>query len=240
MPSQTRQASARQFEECIRRSNDIHAEYLGDRGLLEDYERFTKWQLKYLLGYFGDLRTRPGYRDALGFVVSELAGVSVSERDRQLARASPAVTGLMPGGALHTLARAAALNAKTLEINLNICRFMRVDGRLPKTLSERAYFAACRRASTYEECIDLLHLAIDLGEALAPTVRHRLVGITLKAMNVPAHAAGFGDLQTFFEKGYDTFRMIPDVDYFLQQVEERMTTVFERIYRLPIEEADTR
>lgn len=222
-----------QFEAGIRRSNDIHAEYLGDPRLLEQYERFTKWQLKYLLAYFGDLRTQPGYREALGFVVSELAGVSVSERDRQLARAAPAVTGLMPGGALRTLAKAATLNAKTLEINLNICRFMRVDGELPKTLSERAYIGACRKSSTYEECIDLLHLAVGLGKALAPTVRHRLIGITLKTMNIPAHAAGFGDLQTFFEKGYDTFRNIPDVDYFLRQVEDRMTTVFERIYRSP-------
>lgn len=238
MPASNRKAAANQFEQSIRRSNEIHAEYLDDPQLLQQYERFTKWQLSYLLTYVRELRKKPGYSDALGFVVSELSGVSVSERDRQLARAAPAVTALMPLGAMRTLAAAASLNARTLAINLNICRNLRVDGAFPRKLSERVYFVACRQASSFEECMELLQLAITLGNALGPTVRHRLIGMTLKAMSVPAHAAGFGDLQMFFEKGYETFRQIPDLDFFLEEVEQSMTTVFDRIYRSPLDVPD--
>lgn len=226
----TRKAAADQFERDIRRSNKVHAEYLGDPQQYRNYDRFTKWQLDYLLAFFDELRNKPGYSDALNFVVSELAGVGVSKRDRQLARAAPAVTTLMPLGPLQTLARAANLNARTLEINLGICRQLQTDGKLPEIISESDYFAACRRASNYDECMEFLHIAIDLGRALGPTVQHRLIGMTLKAMNVPAHATGFGDLQAFFEKGYATFRNIPDLDYFLAETEARMTTVFQRIY----------
>ena len=226
----TRKAAAKQFERDIRRSNEVHAEYLEDRQQFENYDRFTKWQLDYLLTYFDELRADTGYEAALNFVVSELAGVSVSERDRQLARAAPAVTSLMPLGALQTLARAATLNARTLEINLGICRELQSNGMLPAKISESDYFAACRRASNYEECMEFLHVAIDLGRALGPTVKHRLIGVTLKAMNVPAHATGFGDLQTFFEKGYATFRDIPDLEFFLAHTEEKMSMVFGRIY----------
>ena len=233
MANTTRQAAARQFETKIRRSNDIHSEYLNDARQFRNYDRFTQWQLDYLLTYFEDLRTQDAYADALNFVVSELAGVSVSERDRQLARAAPAVTGLMPLGALQTLARAATLNAKTLEINLNICRHLQTDGALPEEITEEAYFVACREASNFEECMEFLHVALDLGRALSPTVRHRIIGITLKAMSIPAHATGFGDLQMFFENGYNTFRAIPDLDYFLTHTEERMSIVFRRIYAVP-------
>jgi hypothetical protein len=230
MANTIRQAAARQFETHIRRSNEVHAEYLNDARQYRNYDRFTQWQLDYLLTYFDELRSQDAYADALNFVVSELAGVSVSERDRQLARAAPAVTGLMPLGALQTLAKAATLNARTLEINLNICRQLETGGELPGEITEHGYFVACRKASNYEECMEFLHVALALGRALGPTVRHRVIGLTLKAMNVPAHATGFGDLQMFFEKGYDTFRGIPDLDYFLAHTEERMTTVFRRIY----------
>lgn len=226
----TRKAAAEQFERDIRRSNDVHAEYLDDPQQYRNYDRFTKWQLDYLLAFFDDLQNEPGYDAALKFVVSELAGVGVSERDRQLARAAPAVTTLMPLGALQTLARAATLNARTLEINLGICRQLQSNGALPEIIRETDYFAACRRASNYDECMEFLHIAIDLGRSLGPTVQHRLIGVTLKAMNVPANATGFGDLQAFFEKGYATFRGIPDLDHFLSETEARMTTVFQRIY----------
>ena len=174
----------------------------------------------------------------MSFVVSELAGVSVSERDRQLARAAPAVTAMLPIGPLQTLASAARLNERTLEINLAICRNLLIDGSLPDTIAESEYFAACRKASTYEESVGLLQLALTLGKALVPTVGNRLIGMMLHAMNVPAHAAGFGDLQEFFEKGYDTFRGIPNVNYFLEQIEQEMTRVFDRIYRSPQEALD--
>ncbi len=200
---------------------------------MRQYERFTRWNLDYLLEHFTELRAKPGYADALDFVVTELAGVGVSDRDRQLARAAPAVTSMLPLGALETLASAAKLNARTLEINLDICKGLLVDGALPERISEEAYAEACRKASTYDESIELLELALTLGRALVPTVKNRLMGMMLHAMSVPAHATGFGDLQEFFEKGYDTFRGIPDVDYFLEEIERGMTGVFDRVHRSP-------
>ena len=55
-------------------------------------------------------------------------------------------------------------------------------------------------------------------------------------MRKPAHAAGFGALQEFLETGYVTFRRISDIDQFLELLRERMSEVFERIYRSPLPE----
>jgi hypothetical protein len=60
--------------------------------------------------------------------------------------------------------------------------------------------------------------------------------LTLRAMRGPAHAAGFGALQEFLETGYSTFRLIPDIDHFLGEIEARMIGVFERIYTAPLDQ----
>ena len=67
-------------------------------------------------------------------------------------------------------------------------------------------------------------------------VKIPVLGMTLRAMRAPAHAAGFGALQEFLENGYYTFKQIPDIDHFLSEIENRMTRIFERIYTVPLEE----
>ena len=47
-----RKAIAAQFRQHIRRSNELHHEYLADKDLLKNYDRFTLWQLEYLLPFF--------------------------------------------------------------------------------------------------------------------------------------------------------------------------------------------
>ena len=50
-----RQSAAARFRHAIARSNELHAEYLGDPGLYESYDQFTRWQLDYMLPFFSDL-----------------------------------------------------------------------------------------------------------------------------------------------------------------------------------------
>lgn len=238
MPKSARETAAAEFRERMQRSNALHASYLSDPALLEEYDRFTEWQMVYLLSFFADLHERPGYGDAIDFTVSDLAGVGISERDKDLERAAPAITTMLPRKALETVAAAAELNARVLEINLGIFRHLLVDGRLPEEISPEAYCIAAREASTLEECLGLVHLAIYLGATLKKLVRVPLLGGMVRAMRGPAHAAGFGALQEFLETGYVTFDAIPDIDHFLGVIEKRMSRVFEIIYTTPLEDLD--
>jgi hypothetical protein len=220
----------------MRRSNELHGTYLNDRRALLQYDRFTEWQMTYLLTFFTDLHERPGYGEAIDFTISDLAGVGISDRDRDLERAAPAITRMLPRKALETVAAAAKLNSRVLEVNLGIFRRLRVDGELPARIGVRAYCVACREASTLGECVGLVHLATGLGRTLKTLVKVPLLGAMLHAMRAPAHAAGFGALQEFLESGYTNFREIPDIDHFLSEIETRMTEVFETIYTRPLDE----
>ena len=230
-----RKAAANQFRQQIRRSNELHTQYLNDPRLLESYDRFANWQLEYLLPFFGDLYAREGYAEAIDFTMSDLAGVGISHRDRDLERAAPAITSMLPLRALQTIAAAAEMNARILAVNLAIFRRLLIEGELPLQITEYDYCIACRDASSLDECIELVHLVTGLGRTLSSLIHIPMIGVTLRAMRLPAHAAGFGALQEFLEKGYGTFRQIPDIEHFLGEIETRMTEVFEIIYRAPLQ-----
>jgi hypothetical protein len=234
MPVSDKKAAATRFRRYIRRSNDIHAEYLENAHLLKNYKRFANWQLEYLLPFFSDLYAQDGYAEAIDFTMSDLAGIGISSRDRDLERAAPAITTMLPHPALETIATAAEMNARALEINIAICRCLLVGNDLPVRITEFEYCVACRKASSLEDCVKLVHLITGLGNTLKSLVKVPVIGMTLRAMRMPAHAAGFGALQEFLEKGYFTFRQIPDIDHFLGEIEVRMIDVFEKIYTAPL------
>lgn len=234
MSRSAREIAAAKFRKYMQRSNDLHGSYLNEPGQAQQYDRFTEWQMAYLLAFFADLHERPGYGEAIDFTMSDLAGVRISERDSELERAAPAITRMLPTRALETLAAAAELNARVLEVNLGIFRRLQIDGQLPTEIRNRAYCVACREASTLDECLGLVYLAISLGGTLKTLINVPLLGALLRAMRGPAHAAGFGTLQEFLEGGYTKFKQIPDIDHFLGEIEHRMTEVFSTIYTTPL------
>ena len=237
MPLSPRQQAATHFREQIRLSNELHVEYRGNPQLLRNYERFARWQLEHLLPFFADLYEQPGYAEAIDFTMNDLAGVGISDRDQDLERAAPAITHMLPLGALETIASAAEMNARTLKSNIAICRALLVDNELPVLITEVDYCIACREASSLGELVELVHLITGLGRTLKSLVYIPMIGTTLRAMRAPAHAAGFGALQDFLERGYSTFKRIPDIDLFLSEIEDRMVEVFTQIQTAPLDEA---
>ena len=217
----------------MRRSNELHDSYLGAPGQAEQYDRFTEWQMAYLLTFFVDLHEKPGYGEAIDFTISDLAGASISHRDRDLERASHVFTRMLPTRALETLAAAAKLNAHVLQVNLGVFRHLQTAGELPADISERSYCEAFRETSTLDECIDMVKLATRLGGTLKTLIRVPLLGAMLRGMRMPAHAAGYGALHEFLEKGYANFKAIPDIKLFLAEIDLRMTEVFEIIFTEP-------
>lgn len=236
MSRSKRKVAADHFREQISRSNAFHGEYLEDAKFLEQYDRFTHWQLEYLLPLFSDLHAQDGYAEAIDFVISDLAGVGISSRDQDLERAAPAITTMLPFRALQTIATAAEMNARILEVNMKICRQLIVADTLSPQISETEYCIACREASSLEECLEIVQLVSGLGRSLKTLVKVPLIGITLRAMRVPAYAAGFGALQEFLQNGHLTFRQIPDIEHFLGEIEHRAVEIFERIYMAPMEQ----
>jgi hypothetical protein len=208
-------SAATELREYIQRSNAIHEEYLSDPALLEKYTRFVAWQTDYMLPFYDDLRTSAEFSGAVDFVVSDLTGIGVSERDHDIARIAPIMSKMLPDKALHTMAAAMRLNARVLEINLAICRALYKDKSADAAFSELAYCAASREAGNLGECLELIQLTISVGQSLEHVIRIPMIGPMLRAMRTPARMWGFAAMQAFLEKGYATFDALADVDRFL-------------------------
>ena len=228
-------SAAKELREFTERSNAIHKEYLGDRELLNNYKHFVAWQVDYLLPFYEDLRTFANYAAAVDFVVSDLTGLGVSQRDHDIARVVPIMSRMLPDKALRTMASAMQLNARVLDINLSICRHIYKERPVDADISEANYCCACRQASSLDECLELVHIIEEIGHNLDHVIHIPMIGLTLKAMRAPSRLAGFGALQRFLEKGYRTFNALGDVDQFLDDITLRMTEVFTRIFSEPLE-----
>ena len=187
MPLSPRQQAANLFRAQMRRSNELHTKYLADPQLQANYDRFANWQLDHLLPFFADLYEQPGYAEAIDFTMNDLAGVGISSRDRDLERAAPAVTRMLPLGALKTIASAAEMNARVLESNIAIYHALLVGNKLPDLITEIDYCIACRKASSLEELVELVHLITGLGRTLKSLIHIPMIGMTLRAMRAPAH-----------------------------------------------------
>lgn len=238
--TRTRDTHAGRLRLYADRSNAVHQQYLSDPERLREYERFLAWQLDYMLPFFREFEERPDTAAAVEFVISDLTGTGISARDSDIARVIPVMTRLLPDRAMQALASAMELNARTLEINFDICMRLSKTVSIADGLSERQYCEAFRHSTTIEECLEIIELTIDLGRTLKRLIGIPLLGITLRAMHRPAHAAGFGALQDFLEKGFTTFRAIDDVEYFLDRFSERLTSFYTRLCEAALEDLDTR
>jgi len=220
------------------RSNQLHRQYLADPEFLKRYERFVTWQISYMLPFYKELRLREDTKTAIDFVVSDLAGTEISERDLEIQRVVPAMIRILPGKALRTIASGMEMNARILELNLSIYKTYHRQNNDATIYTEKKYCIAAREATSLGECIELISLTKQLGYDLERIVRIPLIGLSLKAMRKPASLAGFSSLQLFLEKGYSAFSKLDSVDQFLRTTETKMRQMFEHIYLSPLPNID--
>lgn len=223
-------SAAEELREYTDRSNALHQEYVGDPGFLRRYERFVAWQTDFMLPFYDDLRATRDYDAAVEYFVSDLTGIDISRRDRDVARVVPIMSRMLPETVLQSAATAMRLNARVLAINLSICRELYRNIDAEAEITETEYCAALRSASNLEECLHLVKLIADVGHGLNRVIHIPMIGITLRAMRGPARVAGFGDLQSFLERGYKAFTALEDVERFLEVMSARMREVFTRLF----------
>ena len=168
---------ANHFRQQMRRCNQLHVEYMTDEHLRKSYEHFVDWQLAYILPLFGDLYARDGYAEAIDFTMSDLAGIGISNRDRDLERAAPAITTILPLRALTTVADTAEVNARVLEINIAIWRRLIAENDQSAQITEYSYCIACREASSFGECLNLVHKITALGKTLKSLIEVPMIGL---------------------------------------------------------------
>lgn len=197
-----------------------------DLATLEDLQQ---WQRARLRRSYEDLDKRRDYRPAIHFFLTELyGGLDFRQRDQDLDKVMPLMVRFLPDATLETMAEAFELQAISLEFDIAMAEQVAAQG-YPAMDMERygEVYRACGDREGRERQILLIR---KLGFDLEELVRKPWVNPLVRLLRGPAHAAGFGRLQEFLEKGLHAFRALRDIPFFIETVYRREWQAMEKLF----------
>ena len=207
------------LDELLTRKRGLEAPSFRAADFVARLRELQSWQTARLARTYQDFHEDPRYSPAVEFFLSDLYGPQeFSHRDRDLARAWRHLKRALPAAAMKVLGQAIELDVLTLELDHAM-----VSALGATRVIEATYAAAYRTVDDQALRTRQIDLIINVGEDLDRIVRRAWLGPLLKAAHVPAHAAGFGALQDFLERGYHAFRRMRGAEGLLKVIRERET-----------------
>lgn len=193
------------------------------------FESLQAWQSRRIALSFKDLLVHPGYAEAGHFFLSELyGGEDFRARDQDIGRVMPVMIRFLPDRVLYSMSEAFELQAISLEYDIGMAEWLQGQGALPLDLARyREAYVACSDRAGRTRQIELIRT---LGHDLDRLVRKPLVNYLVRLLHGPAHAAGFGALQDFLERGLESFRALPSAVHFVDTIYERETDSMQRLF----------
>lgn len=199
-------------------------------------EVLAKWQCARLASTYKDLAAQKRYEKAVEFFLTDLYGpLDFSQRDDDIKRVYPIMVNVLSADAIDSLAQGLELNslsmnldARLLEVLVNECGF---DARNePGALDYQMYAEAYRACDNYDDRVRQIGLIVQVGENLESVTRKRLILAAVKVARKPAQIAGFGELQSFIERGLAAFKAMGSANEFLSTLHSREMRLLDAIY----------
>lgn len=171
---------------------------------------------------YADLMAQPRYARAAEFFLSDLYGpADFTDRDVQFARIVPALVRLFPGHIVATVAELSSLHAISEKLDSAMARVRLAGTGAGGALRGSEYGSLWRAVGDAPARERQIALMVSVGRALDGYTRSMLIRQSLRLMRGPAAAAGLGALQSFLERGFDTFRDMRGADQFLGTIASR-------------------
>lgn len=184
------------------------------------------WQSTRLQATYADLSGTERYADAVAYFRDELYGThDASPRDDDLARASRVLERALPAKALAALERAIDLEILSQELDLAMARALGAD-----PIDAEHYADVYRRIGRRDERERQIAALVGLGTYLDSIIHAPGLGLLVRLARGPAHAAGFGALHDFLERGFRAFGRMGGAEEFLETIRARETRILERLY----------
>jgi hypothetical protein len=215
-PSRRRIESGR-LHKLLTRNAELRDIFRGQPELAQRLEALHDWQSRRLLRTHRDLHADPRYRPAVDFFTEELYGSGDPRaRDRDLLKVERMMERLLPPDALSALCLAIELEVLSQELDAELVR------ALPEgAITEERYAEAYRSIGRREDRERQIELMYRIGHYLDGVVKKPIVRALVHLARGPAHAAGFGGLQDFLERGLVAFERMGGAAPFLTAIRDR-------------------
>lgn len=205
-------------------------------GLPPGQKLLSTWQVERLAGTYSDYQRQARYRPALEFFMTDLYGpVDYSQRDADISRVYPMMVKLLTDKAIESLSTALELHTVSMKLDQQMIAVLHddfgvdTDGDAAQ-VTPQIYADAYRRCDNYAERQHQIELAVAAGQTLSEAVKMKILYLTVKLAGGPARVAGFGELQSFLERGLSAFRRMRGADRFIAALQTRETHILNAIY----------
>lgn len=217
----------------LRRVEHERHQRMAEPGLAHRVQELKEYQQQRFARSYADLLATPRYAQATRFFLQELYGPGdFTRRDAQFARVVPALVRLFPAEVVATVQQLAQLHAISEQLDSRMARLLGT-GNLDARNYARAW-QGCGEPAQRQAQIDL---TLAVGCSLDRLTRKPLLRQALRMMRGPAAAAGLGELQTFLETGFDTFRAMRGAQEFLDEVRRREETLASALFAAKLDAA---
>jgi hypothetical protein len=221
-----REEVRQRLDDLVYRYRETVGRTASQPGLQERVRALASFQSRRLAATYAELRATGRYRDAVDFFLADLYGPhDLSDRDEQVIRALDKLKRFLPAAALDALVRAFELHVLTIELDAATAAQL-TEERQPDAIS---YAVAYRAAGHAEDRDRQITLVDDIGRLLDSLAQRPEVGIAIRIARGPAHAAGYGQLQDFLERGYAAFKRMGGATEFLAVIERRERELMQRL-----------
>jgi len=210
----------------LERNAALRGVFTGDPKARERLAELQRWQSQRLLRSHADLRANPRYRAAVEFFFNELYGSGdPTARDRDLQRVHRVMERLLPTEGLRALMLAIDLEILSQELDAKV-----VENLPPGPITVESYAAAYRGAGRRPDRERQIELLSVIGGFLDAVVKKPIIRGLVHLARRPAHAAGFGAMQEFLERGLDAFEGMKGADEFLEKIRGREWRAMEQLF----------
>ena len=210
----------------LKRNAALRKVFVDDPASRRRLQELQEWQAQRLARTYQDIARLPRYRLAVRFFLDELYGDGDPEaRDRDLVKVQRVMEALLPRDALRALNMAIELEILSQELDAAVVRALP-----PSRITEATYAEGYRGAGQRRARVRQIELIGEVGRYLDTVVRKPLIRALVRFARRPAHAAGFGSMQEFLERGLDAFEALQGADEFLDLIKEREMSALEKLF----------
>jgi hypothetical protein len=195
---------AESIRSAIAEVASLHVSATNDPEFAQALSEVKSLQAARFASSYSDLLATDAYGPATRFFLEDLYGnVDFGERDRQFSRIAGSLQTFFPEQVIATAVTLASLHLKTELLDHSMAKAWLAQ--MKPTASAERYVACWRKVGATPERYLQLESVIRIGKELDSLTRTPGLRMTLRMMRGPAKIAGLSALQSFLEKGFDTF-----------------------------------
>jgi hypothetical protein len=208
-----------------------HREEIERSGLDPHLALLRVWQAERLARTYADLLEQPRYRSACLFFLEDIyAARDFSQRDHDLETMYDFMRRFVPDAVSRPAALTIKLHRMTEVLDRQLLDVLVNQLGVTDSITVEQYAEGYRRCDNYRERVEQIDAIIEICEHIDGIVRNRITGPALSIAKRPLRGAGYGEVVTFLERGYDSFKRMHGSRHFRKTLQEREMGILDRFY----------